>query len=511
VRQLRGRLSRQTSLPGADARLALLPLLIENVVAAGLVAAGAFPAGASGATAGAVWPADVFFDLKESLAFGRSWSCVIAALALSSLVRGGVLGTSLWLLAGRKRPLASLWWRCSLLSAAAWIALTPAAVLLISGTAIRYAPFVVAGAAIGTPIAFLLARHAFRLAAGGDPLAGPTLSGWIAYAYLIAGTGALREWGAANWSTFGVAAMIAAFGLVHALVFLRWGSADPGRVRHRYVLAVTLLAVVAFVTVVTYHRLRPEASPSEVARGSSRLYLLGGVDSTTDTGALSSLDVRALGWKRSRSVVLSYTGPGRRYTAADTHRDLDEVARAVAAQVRGARDGDALVGHSQAALIIDRAIARGAALPSRVAVISPPPPFPPTLDLPPAGTSSPGSPAADLDRALVGLLGRLGLPTYDTDVPASPVNLRPVVARDPAVSRLAVWALGDSVWLDGDWRRPGEVNVVSLTDHVGAVGDPRTLVAARDFLAGEEESDDDGSWRGLLVSAIRYTFEPWRP
>jgi hypothetical protein len=500
----------QRSFPDPNARLALLPLVIENVIAAALVAAGAFPAGASGATAGAVWPADLFFDLKQSLAFGRSWVDVVGALALSSLVRGGVLATSLWLLGGRRRSLAGLWLRCSLLSVAAWLALTPAAVLIISGTAIRYAPLVAAGAVIGTAAAFWLALRAFRLSADGSS-AGPTLSGWIAYAYLIAGTGALREWAAASRPIFWIALLVGALGFVHAFVFVRWATAGPGRVRHRYVLAGTVLVIVAFLTVVTYHRLRPGSSPSEVSTRSSHLYLLGGVDSTTDTGALSSVDVRALGWKRSRTVVLSYRSAGRRYTAADTHGDLDDVARVVADQLRRTGEGDALVGHSQAALVVDRALAQGASFPARVAVISPPPPFPSDLDLPPPGVDAPGAPAGDLDRILVDILGSVGLPTYDASVPASPVNLRPVIGRDPEVSRLAVWALGDSVWLDGDWRRPGEINVVSLNDHVGAVGDPRTLETAHSFLAGKEVNDDEGSWRGLLVSAIRYTFEPWRP
>jgi hypothetical protein len=74
-----------------------------------------------------------------------------------------------------------------------------------------------------------------------------------------------------------------------------------------------------------------------------------------------------------------------------------------------------------------------------------------------------------------------------------------------------VWALGDSVWLDRDWRRPGELNVVSLSDHVGATNDGRALQTVRRFFEGRSIEGDHASWRGALVVILRYAFEPWRP
>ncbi|MGH2821316.1 MAG: hypothetical protein ACRDJ5_11750, partial [Actinomycetota bacterium] len=94
---------------------------------------------------------------------------------------------------------------------------------------------------------------------------------------------------------------------------------------------------------------------------------------------------------------------------------------------------------------------------------------------------------------------------------ASPVRLDEVVVARAPTPRLAIWALGDSVWLEGDWRRPGERNVVVLTDHVGATSNARTLEASRAFLRGRLREDDSGSWRAAAVGVLRFAFEPWRP
>jgi hypothetical protein len=75
-----------------------------------------------------------------------------------------------------------------------------------------------------------------------------------------------------------------------------------------------------------------------------------------------------------------------------------------------------------------------------------------------------------------------------------------------------VWALGDSVWLDRDWRRPGETNIVVASDHVGAVRNSRAIESARLFIAGDDvESDEGPTWQGALVHVLRFAFEPWRP
>ena len=144
-------------------------------------------------------------------------------------------------------------------------------------------------------------------------------------------------------------------------------------------------------------------------------------------------------------------------------------------------------------------------------MIAPPPPVPPEVEFPSAGEKGEGIPAADLDRLLSAAFRKVGLQSYDADLPASPTNLPEIVVSRPDTERLAVWALGDSLWLDRDWWRPGETNVVSLSDHVGAVRDPHSIETVGRFFAGSNISGDERSWRGLLVSAIRYTFEPWRP
>ena len=82
---------------------------------------------------------------------------------------------------------------------------------------------------------------------------------------------------------------------------------------------------------------------------------------------------------------------------------------------------------------------------------------------------------------------------------------------DERISRLAIWALGDSVWLDREWRRPGELNVIVPTDHVGAVSNPHAVAMARRFLGGGEIAEDDLTWRVVMVNVLRYAFEPWRP
>jgi hypothetical protein len=105
----------------------------------------------------------------------------------------------------------------------------------------------------------------------------------------------------------------------------------------------------------------------------------------------------------------------------------------------------------------------------------------------------------------------IGLTPFDLDAPAAPANLKPVQATSPETRRLTAWALGDSVWLYGDWRRPGEVNLVALTDHVGVTRDVRTLDAAHRWFGERAVAGDETSWRGALVESVRLLFEPWRP
>jgi hypothetical protein len=166
-----------------------------------------------------------------------------------------------------------------------------------------------------------------------------------------------------------------------------------------------------------------------------------------------------------------------------------------------------VLGHSQAAGVLDR---MPGGLPDAAVVISPPPKRPPPVEVPPPGVRGPGKPGGDAARVVSGLLDAVGIGGFDVDAPAAPVHLDP--PDDPGgVRRMAVWALGDSVWLQGDWRRNGELNVVAISDHVGAVNDGRAVSAARRFFAGQPVRSDAASWRGALAAALRYAFEPWRP
>jgi hypothetical protein len=238
--------------------------------------------------------------------------------------------------------------------------------------------------------------------------------------------------------------------------------------------------------------------------------VLGGADSTSTTGALSDLDPRDLGFSRAEATHLSYERGGGTYTAADTRRDLAEVAEIVAAQIADAEPPRALLGHSQAALVLDRLLASGLTAPEASVQLAGSPVYPPPVEVTAPGMTGAGRPGSDFARAFSWVFDRVGFSPLHLDSPAAPTNLETITARG-GPPRLAVWALGDSVWLDGDWRRPGEVNVVALTDHVGVTNNSRALTIARDFLAGRPVSDDEGSWRGALASLVRYVFEPWRP
>jgi hypothetical protein len=160
---------------------------------------------------------------------------------------------------------------------------------------------------------------------------------------------------------------------------------------------------------------------------------------------------------------------------------------------------------------MDRLLDQDLRFPDASAELAAPPPTPPALDAPGPDRSRRGRVGADFARAVAGIFDAVGWPTFDIDAAVAPVSLRPVVASRRSVPRLAVWALGDSVRLDRDWRRPGEVNVVALTDHVGVASDSRALGAARAWFAGRPVEPDDATWRGALVGVLRYAFEPWKP
>jgi hypothetical protein len=109
------------------------------------------------------------------------------------------------------------------------------------------------------------------------------------------------------------------------------------------------------------------------------------------------------------------------------------------------------------------------------------------------------------------LLQRGGFPTFDIDAPASPVHLRKVVVKLPKIPRLAIFSVDDATWLTGDWRRPESINVISLADHSGVVGDKYALNVTRRFFEGKKVPSDGRSWKSFLVDAISYAYGPWKP
>jgi hypothetical protein len=273
---------------------------------------------------------------------------------------------------------------------------------------------------------------------------------------------------------------------------------------------VTGLALLGLFGVSYYDR--NLASHPPVGRLSARgtLLILGGAGSTTKTGALSDVDPRNFGFARGDARHLSYRDGGRPYSAEDTRRNLSDVAEVVSDQIATTEPPRALLGHSQAALILDRILASELTAPEASVMFAPSPVYPPRIEIPPVGSGRAGTPGGDFARAFSVLLDVVGFSPLHVDSPSSPTRLERIAVPSD-VPRLAVWALGDAVWLDGDWRRPGEVNIVALTDHVGVTTNSRSLGVARDFFGGREVSDDEATWRGALVSVVRYAFEPWRP
>jgi hypothetical protein len=383
-------------------------------------------------------------------------------------------------------------------------------------TAIRYAPFVWIAAALGLLAALELSRRAAGLSFDGDRTGShkvPSVGEVLTYGYLLAGLAAsmsvlarLNEWL--------VAGLVLFVGPLHALFLLGWreqSRTGPEAGRGRLAVAATGVVVGGLLLVSVYDRVF--SSPAPASRPSHRgtLLLLGGVDSTTDSGALSKVDARVAGFPRGASEVLSYRGAGDPYRAADTRTDLSRVARRVAPQIRQARPPRDLLTHSQGALVLDRLIAADLPLPDASVELAAPPPVPPDVEAPRPRDSGRGKAGGDFARAVAALMESAGLASFDIDAPAAPVHLGPVVAGRSSVSRLAIWPVGDSVWLDRDWRRPGQVNVVALTDHVGVTSNSAALGTARSWFAGRPVESDEASWRGVLVSVLRYTFEPWRP
>ncbi len=499
------------------APLAVVPLALEGLVGALLILAGGLPASAAAAPSTAVFPLDVFFDVKQAISFGRNWSYVVAAVGAGILIRGAVLAATLWLSDGRPGPFVAAWARASRLALIAALALLPSATLFFAGAASRYAPYIWIGALLGLLPSIFLARRAAKLDVGaGDPQGGgvPEAPNFITYAYLVTAFGAAMSV-LADDGKWAAALLVACLGPLHALFLVGWrehvrSGTYPGG--GTIVTIASALLVLAFFSLAGYDRFIRDPAPVRKAPGRGLLIVLGGADSTSKSGALADLDPRTVGYRRSKARQLSYRGPGKAYEINDTRVGLERAAEVVARQIKTATRPRNLLGHSQAALILDRILADGLPAPERAVMLAAPPATPPLVNVPRPDEPGPGRAGGDLTRMVAAGLDKIGMDPSDVDAPNSPTNLQAVVVRGSDVPRLYVWALGDSVWLDGDWRRPGDViNLIALTDHVGVTDNAAALAAANDFFAGARVSNDESSWKGVAVGVLKYTFAPWRP
>lgn len=496
-----------------EAPASVLPITAEGLLGGVLIAFGVVPQTGASAAVGAAFPLDVFFDVKQALAQTSSWPLFGLVVAVALAVRSGALAATLALSREEPEEFWTLWRRAARLVLLAAVLLLPSAILMFAGVASRYAPFIWVGALLGLLPALRLARRAVRLDAAQGVTKVPEGFSFLGYAYLTALFGTAM-------SSFGEIGRLASAAIVifsaplHALIFLGWREHSrkgtyPGG--GAVAVAATVVTVALLLSGTVYDRYILNFPPVARTDAPGTLLLLGGVDSTATTGALTEVDVRRFGFPEERSLMLSYRGADERWTKADTHGDLQEVARVVSDQIAAAEEPTIMLGHSQAGLILDRIVDQGLEGPQRSAVLAAPPPFPPTLHVPPSGETGVGKPGGDLARALAATLDAVGLESFEVDSPGFPTNLEPVVVIDSEVRRLAVWALGDSVWLDRDWRRPGETNVVALTDHVGIVNNGRAISVTKGFFAGGRPETDEASWRGAMVSLLRHAFAPWRP
>jgi hypothetical protein len=497
--------------------LATLPLTIEGLIGAMLILMGAIPPTGAGVPSTAAFPLDIFFDLKQSLAFATGWGYFIAAVGLGIIIRSAVIASTLWLSDGRPGSFALAWARAMRLALIAALALLPSAALFFAGVATRYAVFIWFAALLGVVPAALLARLALKLdVGGGDPTGKgvPEVPNFIAYVYLITAFGAAMSVLSDGPGKWAAALLLACLGPIHALFVLGWrehvrtGTFPGGGT---IVTVVSALVLVLFFGLTAYDRFIRDPAPVRKAPREGMLLVLGGADSTSRRGALADIDPRLLGYPRSRARQLSYRGAGKPYDVADTRKPLDESARIIAKQIATAPRPRALLGHSQAELIFDRMLKKGTPLPEYGAFLASPPPYPPDVRVPPPDRDGEGRPGGDLTRGISWLLDKVGFEPFDVDSPNSPTNLKTVEVRKASVPRLTVWALGDSIWLDGDWRRAGEINIVALTDHVGVTDNAYAFDSAERFYAGKRVEDDETSWKGVAVGVLKYAFEPWRP
>jgi hypothetical protein len=494
--------------------LAALPLTIEGFLLAALLLLDLVPTNGTVAPAAAAWPFDLYFDLKQNVAYSSGWLAFGFILVVLILFRSTLLALTATLVDGPDASIGKAFRGAIALGLVGALLLVPVAGLYFVAVAIRYAPFAWVAGGLGLLIAWRLCRRGVGLdtgvAAQGGPV--PEFSSFVLYAVALMGLGAALA-SLSGRSTAAAALLVVFVGPFHALVWIGWRRRAAEGVASSEGRALAALAFFLVMTFFISSAIDRNFRDYDVvpADYEGSLLLLGGADSTSKTGALADLDPGALGYGRDRTELLSYTSDGRPYTKTDTRMDLDATAVRVAEQIAQTRDEPVvLLGHSQAALILDRIYDRSSTRPEAAAVISPSPTKPPSLEVPPPNQDGAGRVGGDLARAYAVILDLVNA-TYDIDVSSAPVDLERVEVADAATPRLALWALGDSILLEDDWRRTGETNLVVFSDHVGATRNPRALDSARLFLQGEGIPSDDSSWRAVLVNAFRFAFEPWRP
>ncbi|MGH2697653.1 MAG: hypothetical protein ACRDJL_00460, partial [Actinomycetota bacterium] len=269
--------------------IAALPLTIEGLIFAGLMLLGFLPAAGGVAPAAAIFPFELYFDLKRAIAFSSSWPTFGITVAALVVFRSAVLAVMASLADGRRASPATLR-NALMLGMSGAVFLFPAATLYFIAVAIRYAPFAWGAAALGLVAAWRLCRRGVALDTGagapGAPV--PEFSSFFLYGSALMGLGAAIAM-LAGRSVALAALLLACTGPLHATVWLGWrrraregATASEGR-------AVTTLAcllVAGFFVASTIDRnLREyDVVPADYE---GTLLLLGGADSTSRRGALA--------------------------------------------------------------------------------------------------------------------------------------------------------------------------------------------------------------------------------
>ncbi len=255
---------------------------------AALLLLGLVPANGSVAPAAAVWPFDLYFDLKQTVAYSSGWLAFGAILVVVILIRSLLLALTATLADGPDASIRRALRGAVGLGLVGALLLVPVAGLYFVAVAIRYAPFAWVAGGLGLLIGWRLCRRGVGLDAGvaaqGGPV--PEFSSFVLYAVALIALGATIA-SLSGRSTAAAALLVVCVGPLHALVWIGWRrraaeeSLRPRAERWRHSPSFFL----AFFTSSAIDRnLRDyDVVPADY-EGS--LLLLGGADSTSKTGTL---------------------------------------------------------------------------------------------------------------------------------------------------------------------------------------------------------------------------------